>query len=651
MMPTAKKKLGGMGGLFMRQTSTGSDGSMGGPGASPRAGVVGLPATPAPVNGIGSPGRTQQLQSQLLQFQRELPQLQPPPEIVTARQDTPAAVGAGAAGVRSIPVPKGSRFANSANANQPATAMSMPPPAQHAQHFHPMQRTRTSASDPARELPRGPHNAWEDSTVGSMFGDTDSRAASDRLRGHPALQGAAHGRHYSDTAYHRAQQAPPQPVRNNHHAQQQQQQQPTHDENLPFVIGENGLLKVIRQPGAQSRPSIADLNMNMNNGVSSGGMLHDQAAAVKMEDVYQDEHQAYDTTPTKLNALRRTKLPHRDAREARRDSFSDRAGGYSSDAQSLGMSPERPGEAGNQIEKVRLEERLQERARRERERERDREQERERDRDRERELHHKRSTVFENLTPVLMDEPTFNDTRAAVMMPSSEGSPRASSEEAGEALQLTPRATRKQSQQLQQQFVPQTTMPGGLNLMGEGPLGRTGSRRLKEAALPTVTGTSKETQSQRKRRHSLDYNDAELHAMSYSDLRAQNFDYDPQVAALQQQQQIVQAAPATAMGSLEDRLAHFKGKIGQDQHEFFTRLPVNEWEDAGDWFLGEFAGVVKRMKVARRAKRALIEGFESEISAREEAVRGKVEGIARTLEDLKHEGVAMMAGKEAELEF
>ncbi|KAK0714835.1 extracellular mutant protein 11-domain-containing protein [Lasiosphaeris hirsuta] len=515
-----------------------------------------------------------------------------------------------------------------------------------------MQRTRTSASEPARELPRGTQNAWEDSTVGSMFGDTDSRAASDRLRGHPALQGAAHGRHYSDIAYQRAQQAQPQPVRNNHLIQQQQQQ-PTHDENLPFVIGENGLLKVIRQPGAQNRPSVADLNMNMNNGVSNGDMLHDQAATVKIEDVYQDEHQAYDTTPTKLNALRRTKLPHRDARGARRDSFSDRAGGYSSDAQSLGMSPERPGEVVNQIEKVRLEERLQERARRERERERDREQERERDRERERELHHKRSTVFENLTPVLVDEPTFNNTRAAVMIPSTEGSPRASSEEAKEALQLTPRATRKQPQQLQQQFVSQTAMPGGLNLINEGPLGRTGSRRLKEAALPTVAGTSKESkesQSQRKRRHSLDYNDAELHAMSYADLRAQNFDYDPQVVALQQQQQAVQAAPAAAVGTLENRLVYFKGKIGQDQHEFFTRLPVNEWEDAGDWFLEEFSGVVKRMKAARRAKRALIERFEGEISAREEAVRGKVEGIARTLDDLKHEGMTMMAGKEADLE-
>jgi len=46
-----------------------------------------------------------------------------------------------------------------------------------------------------------------------------------------------------------------------------------------------------------------------------------------------------------------------------------------------------------------------------------------------------------------------------------------------------------------------------------------------------------------------------------------------------------------------------------------------------------------------------VEKFEAEIATREEAVRGKMEGIARTLEDLKHEGQSMMEGKQMELEF
>jgi hypothetical protein len=149
----------------------------------------------------------------------------------------------------------------------------------------------------------------------------------------------------------------------------------------------------------------------------------------------------------------------------------------------------------------------------------------------------------------------------------------------------------------------------------------------------------------RKRRQSLDYNDAELHAMSYSDLRSQAFDFDPQTAALQQT-----AAPP-AGGTIEDRLEHYRTKGSMDQHEFFARITVDEWDEAGDWFLERFGSVVSRLKTARRAKRQLVQRFEEESAAREEAVRGKMEGIARTLEELKEEGQTMMEGKDVDVEF
>lgn len=571
-MPTAKKKLAGIG-LFTRQ----ADGSVGGPGASPRPGVVGLPATPAP------------------QFPRELAQLQPPPEIVTARQELTA--------VRSIPVPKGGRFAS----GQPPTAtMSLPP----TQHFHPVQRTRTTSSDTGRDPPRPGQNAWEDSTVASMFGDNEGRTPSDRLRGHPAGL-ANHNRHYSDAAYQRAH--PDQPGRNRQSGQ---------EEDLPFVIGDNGLLKVISQPVIRGGSSMTPLSGAIQT------VLTHEPATIKAEDLYSGDHQPYDT-PTKLNPLRRTKLPHRDAREARRDSS---AGGYSSDAQSLGLSPERPTEVGNQIERVRLEERVQERARRDRERHRELERYREGDLEREHELHHKRSTVFENLTPVLLDEPTFDNTRAAVLpTASSDGSPRSITE----ALQRTPRGPRQPLPSL-----PQTALAGGgSNIaprLGESSLARGGARRVKE------TGSK-----EKKRRIELDYNDAELASMSYSDLRAQSFDYDPQKVAVQQQQQ--NATMPSESGTLEERLEFYKTKGGLDQHQFFTRISVDEWEEAGDWFLTRFSDVVEKMRKARKSKRQLVATFEADVAAREEAVRGKMEGIARTLEDLKQEGQTMMAGKDADL--
>ncbi|KAK3319282.1 extracellular mutant protein 11-domain-containing protein [Apodospora peruviana] len=587
MMPTAKKKLGGMG-LFLRGPA---DSNVNGPGGSPRAAVVGLPATPAPVR--ADTGHTQ------------LPQLQPPPEIVSSRQDQNHVGGS----PRSIPVPKAGRYANLSN--QPVVAMSLPP--QQNQHFHPMQRTRTSASDHARDPPRG-QNAWEDSTVGSMFGDHESRAASDRHRGH---QGN-HGRQHSDAAYHR-------PQNQSHATRGNQNQQAQHDENLPFVFGENGVLKVIT---ASSGPHMSGAAAALNTTISNN-LLSEQAVTV--DDIYQDDRNVYESTPPKTNPLRRTKLPRRDAQELKRNSFSDRGGGgYASDAQSLGMSPERNSEAGEQIEKVRLEERV----RRDRERERSREIERELEleRQRERELQHKRSTVFENLTPVDTDEPNFNDTRAAVVVPSSD----ISAEDVQEALQRTPRANR------QVKPPPITIQPTNL-FKPEGILVRTSSRRQ-------IQQPSAKESLTRKRRHSVDYDDSELNKMSFSDLRSQAFDYDPQAAAaMVVQQRQVTSGPVE--GPIEERLAHYKTQGSMDQHEFFTRISADEWDESGDWFLEQFTSVVTKLKNARRAKRKLVEKFEDEIAQREEAVRIKVEGIGRTLEDLKEEGQTMMKGKETELEF
>ncbi|SPQ25123.1 adf13ad4-fd9f-444e-a4ca-951afeeb2d67 [Thermothielavioides terrestris] len=503
------------------------------------------------------------------------------------------------------------------------------------QHYHPMQRTRTSASDTARETQRG-HNAWEDSTVASMFGDNESRAASERLR----VPQIGHGRHHSDAPQLQSQPRPhqaPQPA-------QPARTQARHDENLPFVIGENGILKVIPPPSTHKAPEAPAGSPPATN-ATPGGIFDDQSVKLS-DDLYHEARQPFET-PTRTSGLRRTKLAYRDNRDLKSNASSDRSGpNCSPESQSLNLSPERQAEAGNHIEKIRLQERLKrdrERQRerdreRERERERQREQEQERERERERELQHKRSTVFENLTPLELEDLDFDDTKAAVVSSSTGVDPEALKE----ALQRTPRASRPpqpQPQPQQQLFPPQN------KLLNEVPaqLGRTGSRRLREPSQDAAPTTS--TATSRKRRQSLDYNDAELHAMSYSELRSQAFDFDPQAAALQQ------SALPPAGGSIEERLEHYRGKGSLDQHEFFARLSVDEWDEAGDWFLARFGDVVRRLKQARRAKRLLVQRFEAEIAAREEAVRAKMDGIARTLEDLKQEGQSMMQGKDVDVEF
>lgn len=634
MMPTARKKLGGIG-LFTRQ----ADGPASMPVSSnplsspnPRPSTVGLPLGPG------------------LPSTREL---QPPPEIVTARQERDSLVPAALA-VRALPAPKPGRFSSTypSSANAPgaaSTSLPSPPAAANQLHLHPMHRTRTSASETGpRDNTARTANAWEDSTVASMFGDSEGRPASDRFRAQSAIPAAAHPRQHSDAGHQRTVRVSP---TKRIKAPQHQHQNQNHAENLPpFMFGDGGLLKVISQPPT-SQNRLATV---------SSGVLHDPPSAKEEHIHEQQEYVPFETTPTKLNPVRYTRAPPKDIRELPRGSFSPN--GFSSEANSLDMSPERrlpqmrpmspdrPTEPIHAIEKIRMDERVQERQRREREMARElelqeqRELAREQPREQPRELHHKRSTVFEHVEPVSLDEPTFNNTRAAVVGP-VESSTNSSPKSVTEAAQRTPRQPPRQplpAPPAYAGFPPANAPPMGPL---DNSLTRTGHRRFKPPTAPS----SKES---KKRRLSPDYNDADLHRMSYADLLQQDFDYDPQQAALQQPPRQPSAPlllnPEAA--SLEDRLEFYQKQGGLDQHTFFTRMPMREWDEAGDWFLARFGDVVNRMREARKNKRKLVEAFETEISTREEAVRVKVEGIAKTLEDFKAEGRSMMEGKEMDLE-
>jgi hypothetical protein len=51
------------------------------------------------------------------------------------------------------------------------------------------------------------------------------------------------------------------------------------------------------------------------------------------------------------------------------------------------------------------------------------------------------------------------------------------------------------------------------------------------------------------------------------------------------------------------------------------------------------------MKNNRKKRRAITEKFESEIRAREEAVRGKSENLKKTFEDMQASGEGVLRGK------
>lgn len=143
----------------------------------------------------------------------------------------------------------------------------------------------------------------------------------------------------------------------------------------------------------------------------------------------------------------------------------------------------------------------------------------------------------------------------------------------------------------------------------------------------------------KKRRRGADYDDAALKQMSFAELQNEPFDHDPT-------REIPQSPAKPPADNLGDRLKFYRGKDEDIQTQFFSEMPVRDWEESGDWFLEQFGDIVRRMKEARQAKRNMVEQYETEISNREEVVRRKKENIDRKLSKLRHDGDEMMKGKE-----
>ncbi|KAI1816501.1 hypothetical protein GGS20DRAFT_224920 [Poronia punctata] len=160
---------------------------------------------------------------------------------------------------------------------------------------------------------------------------------------------------------------------------------------------------------------------------------------------------------------------------------------------------------------------------------------------------------------------------------------------------------------------------------------------LRESAMPKPSETRRA--ATKKRSYELDYDDGTLASMDYAALKQEAFDYDPAQA---EARFVVDAH----RGTLPEKLDHFFHQDEASQAEFFTKMPIKDWEASGDWFLSRFTELMGQFKEVRSSKRAMVDAFENEIAEREEAVRNKIHGIGQTLAELKAEGEGMILGKE-----
>ncbi|KAK7521375.1 extracellular mutant protein 11-domain-containing protein [Phyllosticta citriasiana] len=133
----------------------------------------------------------------------------------------------------------------------------------------------------------------------------------------------------------------------------------------------------------------------------------------------------------------------------------------------------------------------------------------------------------------------------------------------------------------------------------------------------------------------LDYDEDQLHTMSYSQLAHESFDHNPRSDASR-----IPLRDSTL--PLAERLAQLQhGHSADAQAAFFASLTIDEYDEAGAWFAQQLGAIISKVAQARREKRRVAQQFEDEIRQRHERVTQK----KRRLDD----EIAKMRGKGQDL--
>lgn len=143
----------------------------------------------------------------------------------------------------------------------------------------------------------------------------------------------------------------------------------------------------------------------------------------------------------------------------------------------------------------------------------------------------------------------------------------------------------------------------------------------------------KESQQMRVESTEPDYDLPTLYQKPYSELASQPFDTLPNAVSTQNPKK---------KGTLSERLAKTAAQPADAQKAFLNGLPLNEWEEAGDWFAGEFSKLMGRYVELRRERRVTAESFEKKLAQRDEVVQRKVGKVEEDLNEMKRGGMALL---------
>ena len=135
----------------------------------------------------------------------------------------------------------------------------------------------------------------------------------------------------------------------------------------------------------------------------------------------------------------------------------------------------------------------------------------------------------------------------------------------------------------------------------------------------------------------LDYEAPELFAMEYQDLKTQPFDIDPNAGEFT-------LPTAQQDDSLVAKLSTVSSFPKSDQSHFFASLDLDEWEQAGEWFLDRFSEIFNKLKDARQEMRKAARAFETEVEQRHGAIGKKRKQIEDALGEMKESGGKVLQG-------
>lgn len=153
----------------------------------------------------------------------------------------------------------------------------------------------------------------------------------------------------------------------------------------------------------------------------------------------------------------------------------------------------------------------------------------------------------------------------------------------------------------------------------------------------TEEGADEQIESQASHETILDYDQSELFTKDLQSLQAEPFDQGASAHPFS-------LADLPDSATLPEKMARIASTEQKMQVQFFASLNVDEWEDAGEWFIDRFSETIKSLKEVRRAKRKAALAFEDEIEQREVAADKKHALTTAALGEMKMNGMAILQG-------